>query len=135
MAFSVNLLTTASDCDVALVDARSDKRALDRRVYNLGYSAEDAVENSVERAAALAAADAEVTALTSIIGTLPAGDLKAKQQTALRRATDRRDELADSRVSGPIATLARELDLAQAQAELAVVNAFIADVEARKAAI
>lgn len=136
MAFSVNLLTTAAECDEVLDDARDDKRALDRRIYNLEYTVEDSTDSSQERTAALAAANLEVQNIASFVDALPDGDLKKRQQRALRLATDRRDSLADTSTSaGPVAALARELDLAQAQAELVEVTAFIAAVEARKAAL
>lgn len=135
MAYTTSLLTTAAECDELLDDARDEKRSLDRRIYNRQYTAEDSADAATERTAALAVAEAEVTTLTNVVASLPDGDYKKKQQRALRTATYRRDSLADATTGGPVATLSRQLDLAQAQAELAEVTAFIAAVEERKAAL
>ena len=137
MAYSVNLLTNAADCDAAIAMADSELRDLQHRADNLDYSRENSTESATEVQAEMASLDAEITALNTIIPTLAAGTkARRSNEISLRRATNRQAILNDKQDSrGPVALLIRELQLAQVQAQITETTAFKAEVVARKAAL
>ncbi len=136
--FLMDNLLTVAECDDALDYATAEKRDLDRKLYNEQFAAEDATDSAETRAKKLATANKKVTMYTDIVAGLdPSDDADERriQQRALRRATDRRDELADNRSLSPVELLKRALEVAQAQAQLGKTTTFIAEATARKAAI
>lgn len=133
--FPVEKLLTAEDCDGALKYGNAEKRDQTHALQNQQFSAENTTESAEERATKLVAAIAKVGLYTTLVAGLPDGDEKRTQQTALRRATDRRDELADNRTTTPVAVLIRALEVAQMEAQLVKTNTYLAEVTARKAAI
>ena len=135
MEFPVEKLLTADECDAALKYGTAEKRDQDHALQNQQYAAENTTESADERAAKLATATTKVDLYTTLVAGLPEGDEKKAQQTALRRAIDRRDELADNRTATPVAVLTRALEVAQLEAQLAKTTTFLAEVTARKAEI
>lgn len=137
MAYPVNLLTTAAECDAVLADAQTELRDLNVRETVLDAQGERTSETAADTTADLAAQNAIIAALTPVLPTLPAGT-KAYFNTEgdLRRATQRRDNLtASQQLRGPVAALNRALDLRQVQVQIAEINAFVAEVTARRAAL
>ncbi|WP_210518335.1 hypothetical protein [Hymenobacter terricola] len=137
MAYSVNLLTTAAECDAALALAATELRDLNHRGDNLDYTRENTTDSATEIQAEMASLTAEIGALNTIIPTLAAGTKARKtNEVNLRRATNRQADLTDRQESrGPVALLTRELDLAQVQVQITETNAYIAAVTARKAVV
>ena len=137
MAYSVESLITIADCDKLLADAGGDLRALLRRSDNLDYARDTTSEAAMEAQATLAGLDAEIQALTSVIPSLAEGTKARKNSEAdLREATYRRANLADRlEARGPVALLTRERSLAETDARIAEITAFISAVTARKAAL
>ncbi|UYZ61366.1 hypothetical protein [Hymenobacter weizhouensis] len=137
MAYSVNALTTTADCDKLLGKAEDDLRALRHRSDNLDYARDTTSESATEAQATLAGLDAEIQALTTVIPTLAEGTKARKNsELDLREATYRRANLADRLdARGPVALLTRERSLAETEARIAEITAFVTAVTARKAAL
>ena len=137
MAYTVSALTTTADCDKLLVDAESDLKALRHRASNLDYARDSTSEATSETQATLVSLDAEIQALTSVIPTLAEGTKARKNnEIDLRTATYRRARLTDKQEArGPVALLTRERDLAETEAQVTEVEAFIAAITARKASL
>lgn len=136
--FSVEKLLTEQEAQAALDYGNDEKRDLDHKLYNQQFEAEDAADSAEERAKKLATANRKVTMHTGLIAGLdPVEDADEirTQQTALRRATARRDELADNRTLSAVEQLKRALEVAQVQAQLGETNTFVTQVTARLAAI
>ncbi len=136
MAYSVNSIVTKADCDALLSIANKEKSDLAFRKISLERQQSNYSSNSVEINAELTAINAEVSALTTIVNSLPDGDLKNEQLAKLKRAelkqfllTDRKDDY------GAVALLNKEFDLARVDKEIAECDVFIAAIEARKLAI
>ncbi len=134
--FSVNLLLTIADCVAALAASAEKRRNLNHRQVNLTFTGENTISTVAEMAAQLTDAIAEEASLTSTVAGLPAGSLKKKRTTELRRATDRREELEDRMTyRGPAEVLTRELDLLHVTDSLDRLTVFDTEVAARKAEI
>lgn len=136
MAYSVNSISTKADCDLLINIATKDKGDLEFRKVSLQRQQTNYSENSVEIAAELTAVNAELSALTTIINSLPDGETKDAQITRKKKAelkqfllTERKDNY------GSVALLSKELDLERVQKEIAEINAFVVAIEARKSAI
>ena len=136
--FPVEKLLTEAEAQESLDHGNAEKRDLDHKLRNQQFTAEDATDSAEERAKKLNTANKKVAMYTDIVAGLDdVEDATEKkiQQTALRRATDRRDELADNRTLGPVQLLERALEVAQAQAQLTKTETYITEVTARLAAI
>lgn len=136
MSYSVNLLTTASDCDNLLAKLAKEKDDLDFRITQVSRQRKSYQLNSVEIAADLQAAEGEITTLTAMLETMANGDRKEKTITDLDRAKLRKRVLLDRQKDyGSIALIEREVELSMTIVQLAEITAAIAEVEARKAAL
>ena len=84
MAYSMDKLTTVAECDAVLTVAEKEKKNLEFRKTSLERQKESYAANSVEIDADLAATDAEVTALQTVVATLPVGDARDANETRLK---------------------------------------------------
>ncbi|PJJ60935.1 hypothetical protein [Hymenobacter chitinivorans] len=137
MAYPINLLTSAPECDALLEAAQQELRDLRVRETVLAAQGERTSESATDTTADLAAQAAIIAALAPIVPNLPAGS-KARINTEadLRHATQRHQNLtANQQLRGPVAALTRALDLRQVQVQIAEINTFVAEVTARKAAL
>jgi hypothetical protein len=136
MAYSVNLLTTVADCDSVILVAQKEKADLSFRKTATERQKESYASNSISIDADIAATDAEITALIPVVASLPAGAAKDDNETRLKKLELKKFLLAQKDKNyGSVALLMRENDLERIVQEAAAVDAFIADVNARKAAI
>ena len=137
MAYSVNVLTTTADCDKLLAEAESELKALRHRSTNLDYARDSTSEAATETQATLASLDAEIQNLTTLIPTLAEGTKSRKSnEVDLRTAIYQRAKLTDKQEArGPVALLTRERDLAQTEAQITEITAFVAAISARKAVL
>jgi peptidoglycan hydrolase CwlO-like protein len=136
MAYTLTLLTTAAECDAVLKYAKNDKKDLQYKKLQLTRSLEDFNENSTELNDQLAALTAEVTTLTTVIAGLADGPYKTEQNKKLKKA-EYSLFLATSRKNknGSPAQLERELELEQADQQIAAVETFISQVTTHKAGL
>ncbi|MBC8110847.1 MAG: hypothetical protein H7Y04_07290 [Verrucomicrobia bacterium] len=136
MALSVNLLQTQADCDLVLNELNESKETLDFNRLRFERSKDTATERATSLEADIAAALAEQSSLATIIASLPEGATKAEMQIR-KTHTDYRLfqlELRKS-ASGTTAVILFESQIGETDGRLAVINASIAEVEARKAVI
>lgn len=134
MAFSLNLLTLTSEVDALLNTAQRDKRALDLRKQNLEFRTDNSAEDSVELSADLTAAQAELAASLAILPTLPEGERKADElikKTELELKVLKLTRSGNKRSA--IARIENEYDIDQLERQIAGIDAFIAELNARKA--
>jgi hypothetical protein len=136
MDCSVNLLTTVADCDSVILVAQKEKADLSFRKTSVERQKESYASNSISIDADIAATDAEIAALIPVVASLPAGAAKDDNETRVKKLELKKFLLAQrDKNFGSVALLMRENDLERIVQEAAAVDAFIAAVNARKAAI
>lgn len=136
MNYSVQNLTQVADCDVLLSWAQKEKADLTFRKLSVERLTDRYAETSVEVATQLQGVIVELAAVDSYIAILPDGPIKDE---ALDKKTrlEYKKFLLEGRVEsyGVVALLEKEMDLGRVEQEIAEVDAFVAVVEARKAAL
>ena len=136
MVYSVSSLTSASDCDLMLDVAEKKKSDLSFRKISLERRQTQYAENAVEFEADLQATTSELSALGTIIAALPEGQVKDDNITRQKKLELKLFLLNDKKENyGGIALVDKEFDLARVIKELEETDAFIAAVQARKAAL
>ena len=136
MPYSLDKLTTAAECDAVITVAEKEKKDLSFRKTSLERQKENYAENSVEIDADLLATDAEITALQSVVNTLPPGDARDENEKRLKRLELKKFLLQQrDKDYGGVALLIREFDLERVTKELTEADAFIAAVTQRKAGL
>jgi len=136
MAYSVEKLSSVADCDALTQLLVKEKDDLDFRVIVLNRQIRSYTANAQELTADLIAVDAEIASLNTQLGVMPPGERREKLITDLDRTRLRKRTLsARQQDFGSVALVKREVELAMNTAQLAVVNAAIADVAARKVAL
>jgi len=136
MVYSVSSLTSASDCDLMLDVAEKQKSDLSFRKISLERRQTQYAENAVEFEADLQATTSELSALGTIIAALPEGQVKDDNITRQKKLELKLFLLNDKKENyGGIALVDKEFDLARVIKELEETDAFIAAVQARKAAL
>lgn len=136
MNYSVQNLTQVADCDVLLSLAQKEKADLTFRKLSVERLTDRYAETSVEIATQLQGVIAELAAVDSYIAILPDGPIKDE---ALDKKTrlEYKKFLLEGRVEsyGVVALLEKQMDLDRVEQEIAEIDAFMAAVEARKAAL
>ncbi|HMR81629.1 MAG TPA: hypothetical protein PKE30_00755 [Niabella sp.] len=134
--YSVSQLTSVSDCDAVLSIAGKELQDLEWRKLSYQRQKNQYALQAVSIISELAAKRAELEVLNSIIEGLPEGSLKTENQNKKIRVEYSIFLLENRRTNyGDVALLDKELDLQRIERELEETAAFIAEVEARKAAI
>lgn len=136
MSYSIENISSKSDCDLLISMAQKEKGDLEFRKLSLQRQQNSYEENAVVLNEELSAVNAELTAYNTIIANLPDGDLKNEQIAKQKKAelklfmlTSKKDDY------GAVALLSKEFDLARVQKELEEADNFIAAILARKQAI
>ncbi|WP_157097915.1 hypothetical protein [Niabella ginsenosidivorans] len=134
--YSVDKLTTTFDCDAVLTIAASEQKNLEWKKLSLERQEEQYEKNAVGIAAELVGKQAEKAALDTVIDNLPDGPTK-NDNIIKRTKVEYSIFLLENRKAnyGDVALLEKELELQRAGKELEEIATFIAEVEARKAAI
>lgn len=136
MAYSTASLSTKADCDLLISLANKEKGDLEYRKISLQRQQTNYTENSVEVASELNAVNAELSALDTIITSLPDGATKDDQITKKKKAELKQYLLTQKQEDyGSIALLTKEFELARIQTELDEATVFVTALETRKAAI
>ena len=136
MAYSVNALSTAADCDVLLNISAKEKSDLEFKKISLQRQQTNYSKSAVEIDTELQAIAAELTALATVIASLPDGDIKddtVKKQKKLQLKHFLLEERKEN--YGSVALLEKEFNLARTEKELQETDAFIAALQARKATL
>ena len=136
MNYTVQNLTQVADCDVLLSWAQKEKADLTFRKLSVERLTDRYAETSVEVATQLQGVIAELAAVDSYIAILPDGPIKDEAVDKKTRL-EYKKFLLESRVEsyGVVALLEKQMDLGRVEQEIAEVDAFVAAVEARKAAL
>jgi hypothetical protein len=137
MAFNVSLIQLAAEADELLRMAQRDKRNLGLRKDNITVRNLNSAEDVNERKAELTAAELDLANSTAKLATLTVGTdayVLEKIKNLDLEGRVLRLKRADNK-AGTVATLEQAYDLAAIEAELKVVDDFIAEVTARKAAL
>ncbi|UOQ99512.1 hypothetical protein MUN81_08475 [Hymenobacter sp. 5317J-9] len=137
MAFDLNLLTTKAECDTVLADLAAELDTYQHRDSALDYADRQATRTKDDVTARLAGVEAEIAAYTAILATPNlTATLRTQNESKLRRANDRRDNLTERGQSraGAAAFLA-SIDADQIAAQVAILSDAQAQVTTRKAAL
>ena len=134
--YTVSNLTTIADCDVLLTMANKEKADLVFKKLSEERLVTNYSTTSVEIDAVLQGVLAEISAVDTIIATLPEGATKENEEKRKVRLEYKKFLLEDRKESyGAVALLEKELDLERVNKQLDEVNLFIDAVTAHKATL
>ena len=136
MNYSVQNLTQVSDCNALLTWAAREKSDLNFKKLSDERLTVRFAETSQELDAILQGVLAELAATETIIAVLPEGPSKDEAINKKTRLEYKKFLLENRKESyGTLALLEKEMDLARVEQEIEEVNAFIAAVEEKRAAL
>lgn len=136
MALSVNLLTTQADCNQVIAELTQTKETLEFNRLRFDRSKETATDRSTSLDTDIAATQAEQTSLIAVIASLPDGPTKTEMEVRKTIADFRLFQLGQRKLnSGTTAVILFESQINEIDQRLTAINADIAEVEARKAAL
>jgi hypothetical protein len=136
MSYSVNLISTAADCNLLLSLAAKEKSDLEFRKLSLERQRSSYAETAVEVETELQSVNAELAALTSIIASLPDGQVKDESITKQKKLELKQYLLTEKKDNyGAVALLEKEYSVARIEKELTATQEFTTALEARKAAL
>ena len=134
--YSLNKITTVADCNVLLTWAEKEKSDLTFKQLSVERVTVNYSSTSVEVDAVLQGVVAEITAIETIITTLPEGQTKEDLQKKKTRLEYKKFLLENRKESyGSVALLEKELDLERINKELDEVEAFITSITDHKATL
>ena len=134
--YTVSNLTTIADCDVLLTMANKEKADLAFKKLSEERLVTNYSTTSVEIDAVLQGVLAEISAVDTIIATLPEGTTKENEEKRKVRLEYKKFLLENRKESyGAVALLEKELDLERVNKQLEEVNLFIDAVSAHKATL
>jgi len=136
MSYSVNKITTVADCDLLLAWAAKEKADLEFKKLSEERLTNNYSTTSIEIDAELQSVNTEIDATTTIIATLPEGQSKEDAVKKKVKLEYKKFLLQTRKESyGVVALLEKELDLNNVTQSLAEVDAFVAAITTRKAAL
>lgn len=134
--YTVSNLTTIADCDVLLTMANKEKADLAFKKLSEERLVTNYSTTSIEIDAVLQGVLAEISAVDTIIATLPEGATKENEEKRKVRLEYKKFLLENRKESyGAVALLEKELDLERVNKQLDEVNLFIDAVTAHKATL
>ncbi len=134
--YNLNLISSKEEIDLLLRMANRDKRAANVRKETLSLRNENASENEAERAADILSAQTDVASLTSLIDSLPAGTRKEQEITKKMAVEVRLRRLTQGgSAENPVSIVERSYDVDLIEKEMTAIDAFIAAVNERSAAL
>ncbi|WP_345222736.1 hypothetical protein [Hymenobacter koreensis] len=139
MPFPVELLTTPAECDTVLTALNQERRVFTVRDQVLDLQADQSADRATDRNQDLAAATASVTRLTPLVAGLTPGSAEhATLDRLLTRAQRRVEDLSTPAASAartPTAAFLKAVDVRQVAVQVLELEAAIAEVTARRAAL
>ena len=134
--YSLNKITTVADCNVLLTWAEKEKSDLTFKQLSVERVTVNYSSTSVEVDAVLQGVIAEITAIETIITTLPEGQTKEDLVKKKTRLEYKKFLLENRKESyGSVALLEKELDLERINKELDEVDTFITSITDHKATL
>lgn len=136
MNYTVLLLTNRPDCQALINIATSEKADLNYRKSGMLRQSQNATLTSAEIEAELTSVNAELSALQTLINTLPDGPVKEDIIRRYKKA-DYKKVLLEGRKGkyGVLSILEREYDIACIDHDIAEADAFITAVTDRMNAL
>ncbi|MBO0356498.1 hypothetical protein J0X19_00945 [Hymenobacter sp. BT186] len=124
MALDVTVLTTRAECDEVLDDLAAELDGYQQRTSNLEFADRRTSRSQADAAGQLAGVEAEIAAYTAILASPDiTATMRKQNETKLRRANDRRDNLTDTGSSRSAASrLLAAVDTQQVQAQVDVLT-------------
>lgn len=136
MNYSVTTLTTVADCDTVLALIDKEKKDLSFRKLSLKRQQENYANTTVEVSSEITVLNTELSAVNTVIATLPDGDTKDDNIKRQKKLEYNLFLLTNRKANyGAIALLEKEFSIARVIQELAEADAFVAAVTARKTSI
>lgn len=136
MTYSLNKITSQADCDTLIQVATKERDDLQYRKTTVTYQNTNFAKTADEVEAELTSTTAEVSALSTLVVGLPAGQSKDNNTTKLKRLELKAFLLSQKKENyGFIALLQNQMEQATIEAQLAEVDAFIAAITAHKATL
>jgi hypothetical protein len=133
MALSVNLLTSAADCDAVLAELNRGRETLRFNRLRFERSKETATDRSTGLDTDIAATQAEQASLIAVIATLPDGPIKTEMTVRKTVVDFRLFQLNQRKLNaGTTAVILLESQINETDQRLAALDADITEVEARK---
>ena len=134
--YSLNKITTVADCNVLLTWAEKEKSDLTFKQLSVERVTVNYSSTSIEVDAVLQGVVAEISAIETIIITMPEGTTKEDLVKKKTRLEYKKFLLENRKESyGSVALLEKELDLERINKELDEVDAFIAIITDHKATL
>ncbi len=133
MSYSLNKITTIEDCDLLIENANNEKSELEFRILSLQRQKESYSNNSFEVSTELQLVQNQLDGVNSVLAVLPDGN--DKDEAIIKKAKYELQLLVLNRrqkAYGTIALLDKELDLERAESQMASIDDYLAQIEARK---
>lgn len=132
MNYTVSMLTNIPDCQALIDIANAEKSALNYKKTGLQRQSQSATLTAAEIEAELAAVNAELTALQTIINNLPSGPTKEDAIRKFKKADYKKVLLEGRRGKyGVLSLLEREYDIACIDLNIQEADTFITAVTDR----
>lgn len=126
MDYTVSLISSRADCQAMIDMANDDKATLAYRSTGLQRQKQQASTTSVSIDADLATAEADISALNTVISNLPESETKEETKVKLKKAEYRKFLLDQRKLSyGSLALIEKEYNIAVAEQSIAETDAFI----------
>ena len=132
MNYTVSHLTTKPDCEALLEIAHAEKSDLEYRKSGLQREQKASTVTSYNIQTGLAAANAEVSALETILGALPAGPTYDDTLVRITKARHKKFLLEQRKGNyGPISLVEKEYEIACIDQAISETDAFVVSITAR----
>jgi len=136
MIYALEKITTAAMCDTLLEAAIKDRESLERRRQNLLASVSNFDVRTADIGTELISVQARLQTYTGLYDILPEGKDKLNANLEIKRM-EARKALLDKQVVGynVSALLDKQVDYNHLESQVAIADAYIAAVTARKTAL
>ena len=133
MVYTVTALQTVADCDAQLTMANKEKNNLEYREIQLNRKQVRYAESSVEIADELAAVTTELDTVSTIVASLPEGEIKDDNLLKMKKLEVRKMVLEDRKESyGAMSLLDAQFELASVERQLLEVAEYIDAINTQK---
>jgi len=136
MVYSLEKITTTAMCDTLLEVVTKDRESLERRRRNLAESVSNFDERTTDIGAELLSVQARLDTYTDLYEILPEGKDKINANLEIKRM-EARKALLDKQVIGynVFVLLDKQVDYNHLESQVAIADAYIAAVTAKKTAL
>jgi len=134
MSYSMSKLTTPADCNSVLALSNKEKSDLEFKILSLTRNRNQYEERSTQITTDMTLVQGEISALTTVISTLPEGEVKDDTETKRTKLAYRLFTLEQQQENyGVLALLEKEMEIALCQKQLDELAVFQTALNARLA--